>query len=197
MAIPRLENPLELFQAWFEEAKKCSTIAEPTAMTLATATTSGKPSARIVLLKHADDNGFVFYTNLESRKGKELGENPQAALCFYWMPLDKQVRVEGPVHRVSDEEADAYFASRPRESQLGAWASHQSEPMSEVNELLARFERYRTEFRDREAPRPEFWSGYRLVPEVVEFWEKGPFRLHDRLRYTRVDGQWRHETLYP
>jgi pyridoxamine 5'-phosphate oxidase len=197
MSIPETADPVELFQAWFAEATAHQAITEPSAMTLATATADGYPSARIVLLKAYDGRGFSFYTNLTSRKAQELEENPRAALCFFWMPLDRQIRVEGLVERVSDAEADAYFASRPRESQVGAWASLQSQGYGERLELEERLVRHTAQFAGGEVPRPEFWSGFRVVPQRIEFWLKQPFRLHDRLVYTRGGSGWTTGRLFP
>ena len=170
---------------------------EPTAMTLATADTQGRPSARTVLLKGADADGLVFYTNLESRKGRQLTENPWAALCFSWDPLREQVLVEGRVERVSDEEAEAYWAIRPRTSQIGAWASLQSRPLSSRAHLLARAARYTATFAGQRVPRPPHWSGLRLAPARIEFWTSRPFRLHDRVLYERRAGRWTKTLLYP
>ena len=197
MSIPSLDDPIELFHSWFAEAAADSSIAEPSAMTLASASRDGFPSARIVLLKAYDGRGFVFYTNLGSRKAQELAANPLAALCFFWMPLDKQIRVEGAVERVTDAEADAYFATRPRESQVGAWASRQSQAYAERIDMEERLKRHSAEFEARDVPRPDFWSGFRVVPERIEFWLKQPFRLHDRLQYTRTDQGWKIDRLFP
>lgn len=197
MSIPIVENPIRLFKEWFEEAKAHPAIAEPTAFTLATATADGYPSARVVLLKGADDSGFVFYTNLTSRKARELEANPRASMCFYWGPLDRQVRVRGPVERVSEAEADAYFQSRERDSQIGAWASKQSAEMSDGTELHRRVAKYALKFNIGTVPRPEFWSGFRIVPEAIEFWAKRPFRLHERLLYERDGDAWTTRRLFP
>lgn len=190
-------DPTARFQEWLEKAKATPAIAEPTAMCLATATAAGTPSARMVLLKEADARGFVFYTNLESRKGGELAENPRVALVFYWQPLDRQVRVEGKATPVSPEEADAYFASRPRESRIGAWASKQSRPLSGMMELMKRVAEYTAKHALGEVPRPPYWSGFRVVPERIEFWQAGAFRLHEREVYIREGEAWRVEKLYP
>ncbi len=197
MGIPRRGDPLALFHEWYAEAQQLD-IEEPTAVTLATADARGRPSARMVLLKGADENGFVFYTNLASRKGRELQENPYAALCFYWMSLGKQVRVEGPAAQVTDEEADDYFATRGRQSQIGAWASKQSQPLDTRFALEKRVAKYALKFGAGAPPRPPFWSGFRIRPESIEFWQAMPFRLHDRLRYARgADGEWTTENLFP
>jgi pyridoxamine 5'-phosphate oxidase len=190
-------DPLRQFRAWFEEAKRAG-IRLPEAMTLATATADAVPSARVVLLKGADDDGFVFYTNHESRKGREVMENPRAALLLYWDALGRQVRVEGPVERLRDEESAAYFASRPRAAQLSAWASRQSEPVANRQALEDSVARRAEEFGDGEVPLPPHWGGYRVVPETIEFWQHREDRLHDRLRYRRAaDGDWVVERLSP
>lgn len=151
----------------------------------------------MLLLKHADARGFVFYTNVESRKGRELIANPRAAMCFHWQPLEVQVRLEGPVQPVDDAEADAYFASRPRGSQLGAWASLQSRPIPEPGTLEARLAELEARYAGRTVPRPPYWTGFRLVPERIEFWRNRENRLHERQLFTRERGGWREETLYP
>lgn len=195
MASPPAE-PFSLFEQWFEEASH-SSMREPTAMTLATATRGGVPSARIVLLKGADERGFTFYTNLGSRKGQELQDNPRASLCFYWMPIGKQVRVDGTVQQVDAEEADAYFQSRPRKSRIGAWASKQSQELKSREELEQRVVDEATKFGFGNIPRPSYWSGFRVVPEKIEFWQEAPFRLHNRILYTRTNGSWKISRLYP
>jgi pyridoxamine 5'-phosphate oxidase len=189
-------DPIARFAKIFEQAKKV-VAPEPAAVTLATAGADGKPSARVVLLKGFDERGFVFYTNLESKKGKELKANPFAALCFYFPPLYQQVRVEGRVEQVSDTEAGAYFATRPRGSQIGAWASKQSAPLVSRERLEADFKAVEEKFAGREVPRPLFWSGFRLIPERIEFWESRENRLHDRTVYSRKNGNWKIEKLYP
>lgn len=171
--------------------------ADPTAVALATATPTGQPSVRIVLLRHFDADGFVFFTNYASRKAGELEANPRAALSFYWYWLEEQVRIEGVVTRVTAEESDAYFATRPRGSQLGAWASRQSQALSSRAALEAGYRAREAEFAGREVPRPPFWGGYRLAAERIEFWRAGTYRLHDRLVYTRDGGGWRTERLFP
>lgn len=190
-------EPFALFRQWLEEAAGRSDIAEPTAMSLATCGADSCPSVRIVLLKAHDARGFVFYTNLESRKSRELKENPNAGLCFYWMPLERQVRITGKVEPVGAEEADAYFASRVREKQLGAWASRQSSELPERKLLQTRIEEVRKEFGDGPIPRPPFWSGWRVVPAEVEFWQQGDYRLHERLVFTRKTDGWEKTFLYP
>ena len=188
-------EPLAPFRRWLDEAWK----GEPNAhaMTLATTTPDGRPSARVVLLKGLDERGFVFYTNLESRKSTELVANPKAALCFLWKSLNRQVRVEGPVERVADDEADAYFASRPHDSQIGAWASDQSRPLENRAELERRVEAYSRRFGESTIPRPAYWSGFRVIPGRAEFWQERPFRLHDRLLFVREGEEWRRERLFP
>jgi pyridoxamine 5'-phosphate oxidase len=167
-------------------------------MTLATAAHDGKPSARMVLLKGFDQNGFVFYTNYESRKGHELDENPRAALVFYWPELERQIRIEGRVEKLAQDESDAYFASRPLGSRLGAWASRQSEVISGRQVIESRLQELETEYKDRAIPRPPHWGGYRVRPEAIEFWQGRPSRLHDRLRYRKLeDGRWVIERLSP
>ena len=174
-----------------------SGLKEPTAVALATADSRGRPSVRMVLLKEADERGFVFYTNLHSRKGKQLAENPHAALCFYWEPIGMQVTVEGTVARVSDGEADAYWATRPRQSQISAWASLQSGLLESRRLLLVRAARYAVKFAGRPVPRPPHWSGFRVVPDRIEFWTRRPFRLHDRELYFRRGRRWVRRRLYP
>jgi pyridoxamine 5'-phosphate oxidase len=188
-------EPLTPFRRWLDEAWQ----GEPNAhaMTLATTAPDGRPSARAVLLKGLDEQGFVFYTNLESRKSKELFASPHAVLCFLWKSLNRQVRVEGPVELVGDEEADAYFASRPRDSQIGAWASDQSQPLASRAELERRVEEFSRRFGEAQVPRPPSWSGFRVVPQRIEFWQERPFRLHDRLLFIREGKEWRRELLFP
>lgn len=190
-------DPLRQFDRWFDDAVR-SGLVEPNGMTLATVDSSGQPSARIVLLKGFDERGFVFYTDYRSRKGRELEANPKAALCFWWPALERQVRIEGTVQRVTAQESEAYFASRPRESQLGAHVSRQSEPIADAELLRRRLAELEAEYRDRPIPRPPNWGGYRLTPVEIEFWQGRPHRLHDRLRYRRgEDGCWRRERLSP
>jgi pyridoxamine 5'-phosphate oxidase len=187
-------DPLRQFARWFEEAAAAG-VAMPEAMALATATADGRPSVRMVLLKGFDERGFAFYTGYESRKGRELAENPRAALLFHW--LGRQVRIEGPVERLTAEESDAYFASRPRGSRLSAIASRQSEVVSSREELEARVAELEERFAGAEPPRPDRWGGFRLVPETYELWQNRDNRLHDRLRYRRERGEWRLERLAP
>jgi len=187
---------LERFQEVWARARE-RVPGEPDAMTLATAGAGGRPSARTVLLKQADERGFVFYTNLTSRKGRQLEQNPRAALCFFWQPLREQVLVEGHVQPVAESEADAYWAGRPRQSQLGAWASEQSRALGSREELEQRLHEYERRYRDSEVPRPPHWSGLRVVPDMLEFWVSRPGRLHDRVRYSRADGRWQRSLVNP
>lgn len=190
-------DPLKQFQCWFEQARAAA-LPLPEAMTLATATKDGRPSARLVLLKEADKRGFVFYTNYGSQKAREMDANPQAVLVFYWPQLERQVRIEGSVNRVTAAESDEYFQSRPRESQIGALASPQSEVISGRAVLQQRFEELEEFYRDRRIERPAHWGGYRLQPERIEFWKGRPGRLHDRLLYTsQADGSWTIKRLAP
>jgi len=191
-------DPVALFSAWMEEASGTEP-NEANAMALASVDGAGRPDVRMVLLKHADAKGFVFYTNLESAKGRELLANPNAALCFHWKTRRRQVRVRGPVSKVSDEEADAYFATRPKDSQIGAWASAQSRPMEGRFALEREIARYAAKYALGKVPRPPHWSGFRVTPLEIEFWRDRPFRLHDRLVYAR-EGEgapWRAQRLFP
>ena len=189
-------DPVEQFRRWFDEALGAD-LHEPNAMTVATATPDGRPSARVVLLKGLDERGFVFYTNYEGRKGRELEENPRAALLFYWGEFERQVRIEGAVSRVSKDESDRYYASRPRGSRLGALASEQSRVVEGREVLEGRIKRLEQEYEGSDVPRPAFWGGYRVEPEVVEFWQGRENRLHDRIVYRREDGGWKSERLQP
>ena len=192
-----MSDPISLFKQWLEDASAHSAIADATAMCLATAEKDGQPSARMVLLKGVDSRGFCFYTNMESAKAKALKANPRAALCFYWQPLGRQVRIEGLVEQVTQTEADAYFESRPRESRIGAWASRQSQPLISRTHLLEEVLAQSLLFDGKEVPRPDFWSGWRVVPSMIEFWQEGHYRLHDREVYRRKDVAWEHTRLYP
>jgi pyridoxamine 5'-phosphate oxidase len=190
-------DPLVLFQRWFDDARAAGLIL-PEAMTLCTATKDGRPSGRLVLLKQADDQGFVFYTNYGSQKARDLEANPQASLVFFWAQLERQVRVEGRVSRVSAAESDEYFQTRPLYSQIGALASPQSEVIAGRNELQLRFDELAAQFGDGRIDRPEHWGGYRVRPERIEFWKGRPGRLHDRLLYERqADGSWTIKRLAP
>jgi pyridoxamine 5'-phosphate oxidase len=191
-----MSDPFQRFDAWFSEAR-ASGLPWPEALALGTVGPDGAPSVRMVLLKGVDPGGWVFYTNTRSRKGQELRDNPRAALCFYWPTLERQVRVEGLVESVTDAEADAYFASRPRGSQVGAWASAQSEPLDSREALLARVEAFEARFQGQAVPRPPYWSGYRLVPTCVEFWQGRPDRLHERTLYQRAGDAWTVTLLQP
>ncbi|SAK72667.1 pyridoxamine 5'-phosphate oxidase [Caballeronia calidae] len=190
-------NPVRQFEAWFAQALDAK-LPEPNTMTLATVDAQGRPSARIVLIKGVDERGFVFFTNYESRKGRELAANPAASLLFYWIELERQVRIEGRVEKTSDEESDAYYASRPLGSRIGAWASDQSQPLESREALEAREREMIAKFGDA-PPRPPHWGGYRLVPDTVEFWQGRPSRLHDRIVYTRdsAGDPWRIARLAP
>ena len=192
------EEPLRLFQAWFDEAVK-SEPRDPNAMTLATVGEDGTPDLRMVLLKGVDDRGFVFYTNTESQKGRELAATPKAGLLFYWKSLNRQVRIRGPVERVTAQEADAYFASRPKQAQLGAWASQQSRPLESRHAFEKAIALYAAKYALGTVPRPPHWSGYRIVPMAMEFWHDRPFRLHDRIEFRRAafGAAWGKMRMYP
>jgi pyridoxamine 5'-phosphate oxidase len=196
MAETPLDRPFDEFKTWLDEAWKKEP-ADAHAMTLATATPDGRPSARMVLLKGADERGFVFYTNFESRKGRELLDNPHAALLFHWKSLRRQVRIEGETAPVSDAEADAYFSTRARASQIGAWASLQSRALESRFHLEKRVAEYTARYAIGRVPRPPYWSGFRLSPKRIEFWQDGAFRLHDRLVFTRAGEAWTTEKLFP
>ncbi len=192
------DEPLRLFSAWFEEAAK-SEPRDPTAMSLATIDAEGLPNVRMVLMKGFDERGFVFYTNTESQKGRELDESRKGALLFHWKSSNRQVRLRGPVERVADTDADAYFATRPRLAQIGAWASKQSEPLESRLALEKAIALYTAKFAIGTIPRPPYWTGYRLAPLIMEFWQDRPYRLHDRVEFRRgaLGAPWRKTRLYP
>lgn len=190
------DDPISLFDTWFEEARK-SELNDADAMALATATPGGRPSVRMVLLKGHGPDGFTFYTNADSRKGNELAANAQAALLFHWKSLRRQVRIEGPVREVEADEADAYFATRGRDSQLGAHASIQSRPLDRRETFEVRFEELTRQFAGRDVPRPDRWTGFSVVPRRIEFWSDRPHRLHERRLFTRIEGEWIEGLLYP
>lgn len=191
-----MTDMIRKFEQWFAAANDSEELAQ--AVALATADVRGRPSVRMVLLKGVDERGFVFYTNQESQKGRELAENPYGALCFHWKSQNRQIRVEGAVVCVSDEEADTYFASRPKDSQIGAWASIQSQPMKGMFEFEAAIAKYAAKYAFAKVPRPPFWSGYRLLPQRVEFWEDRKFRLHMRHLFEKDnEGNWQMVELYP
>ena len=194
-----VQNPLRRFKRLYAQAEALdrAVLPEPNAMSLATVGMSGAPSVRIVLMKAVDEDGFVFYTNLEGRKGRELRTRAVAAICFHWPTLGVQVRAEGQTTQISDAEADEYFATRPRDSQIGAWASIQSQPIEKADDLAERVARYEKEFEGAAVPRPPFWSGFRLQPDHIEFWKSKPGRLHERHLYSRTGESWTMQTLYP
>ena len=190
-------NPFKQFQVWFDQALAAQ-LPEPNAMTVATVTKSGKPRARVVLLKNFDERGFVFYTNYHSHKGQELADNPQAAIAFWWAELERQVRIEGRVLKVSDRESDEYFHSRPFNSRLGAWASEQSQVIESREVLEQRLQDLKNKYENQDIPRPPHWGGFRVIPTAIEFWQGRPSRLHDRLLYSLLDdGSWQIERLSP
>lgn len=189
-------DPIKQFQNWWNEALQ-SNVEEPNAMTLATSTKSGKPSARIVLLKGLNNNGFIFFTNYESRKGKEVAENPNVALIFFWKELERQVRIEGSIKKLSEKENDDYFILRPEQSRIGAWSSPQSSVIKNRAVLEQMYEKYTLQFTDGVILRPPHWGGYIVTPDVIEFWQGRPNRLHDRLRYSLSNGKWNIDRLAP
>ena len=190
-------HPLELFSRWYNEAKECESLEYANAMCLSTVSNNGMPSSRMVLLKAMDDEGFVFYTNTESQKSRELRNRPVAALCFYWQETRKQIRIEGEVEPVTDAEADAYFSSRPRESQIGACASDQSRPLESREVFKKAIKDLEEKYAGNDVPRPDHWHGWRVIPTAMEFWQERPHRLHHRERYTRTLEGWEMELLYP
>lgn len=189
-------NPFEQFKIWFQQALDAQ-ILEPNAMTVATTTADGQPCARIVLLKAFDERGFTFFTNYESQKGQKLTKNPYAALVFWWGELERQVRIEGEVEKVTPDESDQYFYSRPKASQIGAWVSEQSKIIGSREILDQRFAELEQQYANQRIPRPEHWGGFRVIPSVIEFWQGRPSRLHDRLRYRQEGDQWIRERLAP
>ncbi len=192
-----LKEPIEQFRKVFKLARE-KALSDPTAMVLSTCTKDGRPSSRVVLLKDVIDQGFIFFTNYHSRKSREMSENPRAALCFYWAAIDEQVRVEGTITKISNRDSDDYFASRPRVSQLGAWASDQSQPLRSKSILLDRVDEFDKRYKDAPVPRPSYWGGYLLRPSAMEFWTNGEFRLHERFRYIlENDGNWFMQRLNP
>ncbi len=196
MTVKSYEDLLAEFRAWMAEAEE-NEPNDPTAMALATTDATGLPSIRMVLLKAADEQGFVFYTNFGSQKGTELLATPKAALCFHWKSLRRQIRVQGRVEKVSDAEADAYFASRPRDSRIGAWASQQSRPMEGRFTLETEVAKYAAKYAIGTIPRPDYWSGFRVLPERIEFWRDRPFRLHERRLYEKQADGWHESLLFP
>ena len=189
-------NPLILFKEWFDEAQK-NEINDANAMNLSTISKSNLPSSRMVLLKDFDDRGFVFYTNIKSKKGKDIINNPNVSLNFHWKSITKQVRIEGKAIPVSDNEADEYFNSRPKESRIGAWASNQSGKMNNREDLIEKYNFYKDKFKEVLIPRPDYWSGFRVVPRLIEFWQDMPFRLHDRLEFIKINNKWETKKLFP
>jgi pyridoxamine 5'-phosphate oxidase len=192
-----LDDPLELFKMWMSEAEK-KEIDNPNALSLATISTTNEPSVRVMLLKGLSENGFVFYTNLNSSKSHDLKKNPKAAMCFHWKSLQRQIRISGSVAQVADKEADDYFNSRPYESRIGAWASDQSNVMKERTDLLKKIEIFKIKYpSEKSVPRPKHWSGWCLNPTAIEFWLRLEYRIHERLRYNKVSNGWKKEILYP
>ena len=194
--IPAVDDPMALFETWFQDAQG-SELNDPDAMSLATATPDGAPSVRMILLKGLGPDGFAFYTNKESYKGNQIAANTKAALCFHWKSIRRQVRVEGTLSEVAPSQADAYFASRSRESQIGAWASDQSRPLVERADFMDRVTEASARFEGQDVPRPPHWSGFWLSPAMIEFWLDQPHRMHDRLVYRREGTDWKAERLYP
>ena len=196
MHVTTEQNPIKLFKDWLADANQ-SELNDPNAMNLATVSKVGVPSSRMVLLKDVTHKGFTFYTNLTSKKARDIRENPNVALCFHWKSLKRQVRIEGIAESVDTEEANAYFATRNRNSRVGAWASKQSQILLKRSDLEKRVIEFKVKFEDSDVPRPVFWSGFRVVPEVIEFWKDQPFRLHDRSVYRRSGNGWTMDSLYP
>jgi pyridoxamine 5'-phosphate oxidase len=192
-----VSDPITLYADWFAQAVASSGALDSKAVALATVDADGKPSVRMVLVQYADARGFAFFTNLESRKARDLAARAEAAICFHWPAIERQVRVEGRVEPLPDAEADAYFASRPRESQIGAWASKQSAPLERDDALAISVAQLTAEYDGKTIPRPAFWGGYRLVPSMIEFWTGKPGRLHERVRYDRAGDEWTTVKLYP
>ncbi len=190
------KKPIELFEEWFEEAKK-NEFNDPNAMNLATISSDGKPNSRIVLLKSYDDNGFVFYTNSKSKKGKAIKNNSSVALNFHWKTLQRQIRIEGDVSQISKSEADEYYNSRPLGSKIGAWASLQSEELDDRSTLAKRVKEFEKKFSNNDVPRPSYWNGYLVKPNLIEFWQEMSFRLHDRLEFKKEKENWVSRKLYP
>lgn len=190
------KNPFKQFESWFQEGLNAE-LLEPNAMTLATASKKGIPSARTVLLKHFDDKGFTFFTNYNSKKAKHLEENPNAALLFAWLPLQRQIKIQGRVEKISTADSLKYFLSRPAGSQLGAWVSEQSSVISSRSILANKLEEIKQKFKNKEVPLPSFWGGYKVIPTTIEFWQGQPSRLHDRIQYTLADNKWKIERLAP
>jgi len=192
-----LDNPFELFRIWMSEAEK-KEINDPNAFSLATASKASEPNVRMLLLKGLSPKGFVFYTNLDSPKSIDLKENPKAAMCFHWKSIQRQIRILGSINKVSDKDADIYFASRPYESKIGAWASEQSKVMKNKTELLNKIENLKKKYKDQKnLPRPQNWSGWSLSPSSIEFWLGDRYRIHERLRYNKIESNWKKEVLYP
>lgn len=192
----QFEDPMVWFDHWLEDARATGMV-DPNAMCLSTVGEDGMPTSRMVLLKERDDRGFVFYTNLGSQKARQLLSHPKACLNFFWRELGRQIRVEGQVEMVTNEAADAYFATRPRGSQIGAWASHQSQPLASRDELLERTQTFEQKFLGQDVPRPGHWSGFRVLPTRIEIWQAGEFRLHDRFVFERLEGAWNIQRLNP
>lgn len=199
MIIAAQENPLDLLRDWYRDAQDCDDIIEASAVTLATYDRARQmPCARIILIKDISDDGVAFYTNLGSDKVRQLRDHPNASVCLHWMSIGKQIRIEGPVGPVTDAEADEYFSTRPRESNIGAWASKQSQHLDSSETLLSRVTKFEKRFEGKDVPRPEFWSGFRLYPHYYEFWLRGDHRLHERRSYSKTEaGEWTQQNLYP